>query len=289
MTNIQFQITGDGSGGETLTFINSDGGFVTINSANPGYDEARAAVLAGDADSAVAHSVPLTSITARLRGVSASFDSDGTMVTYDGRRLSERLSETLVGMARRNDKGIIALAAFIGLLDENPSANSVNQLFDWIDSAGLVLSEDGHIIAYKGVHQDAAGDYRSVSSGTASVNGVEHTGKIRNNVGDVVTMKRNAVTDDPGIACHQGLHAGSHNYASNFGRYLLTVKINPADVVSVPKDSNAEKMRVSRYEVVGVNPNKVRFTPYSVYKDDDEGDYCPDCDERYGECDCDSW
>jgi hypothetical protein len=275
MTNVQFQITGDGFGGETLTFINADGGFVTINSANPGYEAARAAVLAGDVETAVTNSVPLTSITARLRSVDPRFDSDGTMVTFDGRRLSLRLSETLIGMARRQDAGIKALAKFIILLDQNPSAHSVNQLFDWIDTAGLVLSEEGHIVAYKGVQRDASGDYRSVSSGWGFVNGNAVKGRLRNNVGDVVSMKRNEVTDDPSIGCHQGLHAGSYEYASTFGPHLLTVKINPCDVVSVPTDCNAQKMRVSRYEVIGVNPNKVKFDNYSVY----DGDFDDDDDE----------
>jgi hypothetical protein len=275
MTN--YQITGDGQGGETLTFINSTGQFITINSANPGYTAARNAVLVGDVATAEAQSIPLTAITTLLKAVDANFDSDGTMVTYNGRSLSPRLSEVLIGYARAGDASIHALAAFIRLLDDNPSAHSVNQLFDWIDTSGLILSSDGHIIGYKGVTR-RGNDYVSVSSGWGFVNGEAQKGQLRNNVGDVVSMKRNEVTDDPSIGCHQGLHVGSHNYASNFGTYLLTVKVNPADVVSVPTDCNAEKMRVSRYEVVGVNENKVKFPEYQVW---DDGDFDDDDEEYY--------
>jgi hypothetical protein len=270
MTN--YQITGDGQGGETLTFINLSGQFVTINSTNPGYVQARSAVLNGDTATAETQSIPLYAITDLLKAVDAAFDSDGTMVTYNGRSLSPRLSETLIGYARAGDAEINSLAAFIGLLDDNPSANSVNQLFDWIDTAGLILSEDGHIIGYKGVTKDSQDNYVSCSSGWGFVNGEAKTGRLRNNVGDVVSMKRNEVADNPLEACSQGLHVGSHNYAAHFGQYLLTVKVNPADVVSVPKDCNAEKMRCSRYEVVGVNEHKVKFPEYRVWFDGDVDD-----------------
>ena len=106
--------------------------------------------------------------------------------------------------------------------------------------------------------------FRTVSSGTASVNGVEQTGTIRNNIGDVVTMPRNAVEDDPKVACHVGLHVGSFSYANGFGRHLLTVKVDPADVVSVPEDHGNQKMRVCAYTVVEVNEGRAEFGQHAI-------------------------
>ena len=53
-----------------------------------------------------------------------------------------------------------------------------------------------------------------------------------------------------------GLHAGALNYVASYGSVesndrIVIVKINPADVVSVPSDCNCEKLRTCRYEVVG--------------------------------------
>ena len=64
----------------------------------------------------------------------------------------------------------------------------------------------------------------------------------------------------------------------------MIVKINPADVVSVPKDCDCQKLRTSRYEVVKDfeqvyrKPLNTEFTPdwhRSEYEDEDYDD-CED-------------
>lgn len=48
---------------------------------------------------------------------------------------------------------------------------------------------------------------------------------------------------------------GTEGYAQDYVRVdgvLLTVLVDPPDVVSVPTDSGAQKMRVCRYEVHGM-------------------------------------
>jgi hypothetical protein len=64
-------------------------------------------------------------------------------------------------------------------------------------------------------------------------------------------MDREKVTHDPHITCSQGLHAANWDYANNFygGGIMLALKVNPADVVSVPVDYNNSKIRVCRYFV----------------------------------------
>ena len=56
----------------------------------------------------------------------------------------------------------------------------------------------------------------------------------------------------------------------------MIVKIDPADVVSVPSDCNYEKLRTCRYEVVGEYQGELLKPLYSsVFTDDydDESEY----------------
>lgn len=143
------------------------------------------------------------------------------------------------------------LALFADNLACNPSRNSRDQLFQWLEVAGLEITDKGWIKGYKSVHSDPDGlGFRSVSSGTAYVNGKQHTGQIPQKVGDTVSMDRSDVTDNPAVACSYGLHVGSMEYAQSFtGDTVLEVHVNPADVVSVPQDAGYQKMRVCEYYV----------------------------------------
>ena len=68
-------------------------------------------------------------------------------------------------------------------------------------------------------------------------------------------MARNNVCDDAEIGCSYGFLAGSLEYAQSFGgdqAHVVVVEIDPADVVSVPKDCDCQKLRTASYKVVGV-------------------------------------
>ena len=112
-----------------------------------------------------------------------------------------------------------------------------DQLFDWMEANTLAITEDGHIIAYKYVRSD----YFDC-----------HTGTILHEVGSPtpIEMPREMVDDDPTNLCSAGLHCCSERYLPNYGggspRRLLMMKVNPADVVSVPIGYDG-KMRVCRY------------------------------------------
>ena len=128
------------------------------------------------------------------------------------------------------------LVNFAKNLRQNPSRRSVHQLFGWIESANLTITEDGCFLAWKRVNDD----FTDIHSGT-----------VDNSVGAVVEMPRNEVDDDPTRHCSHGYHVCSWDYLRNFGgSRVLQIKVNPADVVSVPTDYNNTKMRVCRYEVM---------------------------------------
>lgn len=154
----------------------------------------------------------------------------------------------------RNGESATPLVNFISKLLDNPSRNSRDQLFDWLEASGFEINDDGDIVGYKSVYSSGLGDYYlSVSSGTAFVNGAKQVGQITQYDGSEVSMPRYEVTDNPAIACSYGLHVGTIGYADSFsGDTIIKVIVNPADVVSVPND-DARKMRVCRYTVVGVH------------------------------------
>lgn len=127
------------------------------------------------------------------------------------------------------------LRKFFDNCAKNPSPDSVYQLFCWIDRHNLVITDDGKFIAYKGVNDN----YTDC-----------HTGSIDNSPGREVTMERSEVNADPLVGCSTGLHVANEGYAKTYGSKLLTVLVDPADVVSVPQDCDFQKIRVCRYVVL---------------------------------------
>lgn len=123
----------------------------------------------------------------------------------------------------------------------NPLPWARNELYDFLSKSDLPITPDGCFIAYKIVRDD----YTDVYSGT-----------IDNSIGRIVSMPRERVDTDRYNHCSTGLHFCSKGYLPYFGtgtsgRRVLLLKINPADVVSIPTDYNYAKGRTWRYEVVG--------------------------------------
>jgi hypothetical protein len=131
------------------------------------------------------------------------------------------------------------LVKFLGKLMENPSRRAVNELYAFLEHKNMPITPDGNFLAYKGVGENFKDKY---------------TGKFDNSVGNVLDMKRNSVCDDANIGCSHGFHAGSYEYAKSWagnGGNLMIVEIDPSDVVSVPLCSDCQKLRTSKYKVVG--------------------------------------
>lgn len=129
------------------------------------------------------------------------------------------------------------LVSFMHNLRDNPSKRAVDELYGFLEKGSLPITPDGHFLAYKKVRSD----YMDCHSGT-----------ISNHVGAVVTMERNEVDDDKDRTCSKGLHFCSRDYLNHFGGdRIVVLKINPADVVSIPTDYNNTKGRCCRYQVIG--------------------------------------
>lgn len=156
---------------------------------------------------------------------------------------------------------------------ENPNDWSREELYLFLERCNLPITQDGCFIAYKKVKSD----YTDC-----------HSGRIDNSIGQLVVMPggRHAVDPDRDNTCSVGLHFCSKDYLSAFGgQRVLLVKINPADVVSIPSDYNNAKGRCWRYEVVGEIPQDEAQTkewaPVETGYDDFEWGY--DDDSEYEE------
>jgi len=131
------------------------------------------------------------------------------------------------------------MVLFMENLMTNPSRRAVTELYGFLEKNTLPITPDGHFLAYKKVRDD----YKDIYSGT-----------MDNSVGQILEMERNEVDDDKDRTCSAGLHFCSKEYLPCFGagegNRVVIVKINPADVVSIPSDYNNAKGRACRYEVI---------------------------------------
>lgn len=160
---------------------------------------------------------------------------------------------------------ISPIVNFLENLMKNPSKNSVDQLWRFVEHHKLPLTEDGHLLAYKAVRSTYMDKYSNT---------------IDNSVGKVIKMDRNKISDNPDHHCAKGLHVGGLKYSGPEGWYssngdiCVIVKVNPRDVVCVPHDHGATKVRVCEYEVVKDYCKILKSTVY-------------DC--NYDECECDEY
>lgn len=222
-----------------------------------------------DADTVRALVDPRTSVESYITRVSDRVSFRGSELLFDGDPVNNSLARTIIRLASEDESGDPAkLIKFLENLMNNPSEHSREQLYDWIAPRDITITQDGHFLAYKGLRED----FTSRNAGPGIVNNVEYTGNthLDNTPGNVVEFSRSRVVANSSIGCAVGLHAGTHEYASRFARgKLVLVKINPRDVVSVPTDCDAQKLRVCRYEVLEEVQEKVDRVLWDIEEDSD--------------------
>lgn len=177
-------------------------------------------------------------------------------------RLGKTASEIIIKNIREgNSNNKNTLKNFLELLDKNVSVFVREQFLSWIDymnrddTSSFTILPDGSVLGYKGCTRDEDGALVSIHTGPAYVDGEYMNGHIPNKDGSVITMDRVQVEANPYEGCSVGLHIGSWDYASNFAHgkdTLIVCKFDPRDVVSVPTDCEHQKVRVCKYEVIGL-------------------------------------
>jgi hypothetical protein len=162
------------------------------------------------------------------------------VVMYNGDELHNSLTRRLL---RQMDEGfeVTSLINFLENLMKNPSMVARKELYDWLEENNNPITEDGCFIAFKNVQKNYMDHY---------------TGTIRNAIGDTPKMDRASVDDNRHNTCSAGLHFASESYLPHYtgggeNNRTMILKVNPADVVSIPVDYNHAKGRCWTYEVIG--------------------------------------
>lgn len=208
------------------------------------------------------------------------------------------------------------LVNFLHKLKCNPSKRAVDELYTFLEKNSLPITPDGCIMAYKKIR----GNYTDCHSGKVlnkpaslmSQDEIESYPKVVDGVttdvfyddnGNPVTavfMPRNMVDEDKDRTCSSGLHFCSLAYLPQFGTSdgdrVVLVKVNPADVVSIPSDYDHAKARTCRYEVVaehvvedGKDRDRTDAFDSAVYGSFDDSDEDTDYDWFDDDSDSDSF
>lgn len=159
--------------------------------------------------------------------------------------LPKGLTTSLCNSALSGDDSVLdKLIMFTNMLVNNPNAEIISELFDFLEASDIKIDSDGRVICWKLVRDD----YMDVYSGT-----------FLNKPGCVCEVPRVKVDPDRQRTCSYGLHVCSRAYLSHYsGSRVIKVAVKPSDFISIPNDyysidghgEVAAKARVCRYEVL---------------------------------------
>ena len=162
--------------------------------------------------------------------------NDEVTIAQIPRELGYRLEQAVKD---RSIEDVQRYAMFTENLFMNPSNKCVNELYEFIETTNIDISDDGYVICYKGVR----GDFYDCHSGT-----------FRNMPGDNPRVNRNQVNENSEELCSYGLHVCSKNYLQWYGGdRWLKVEVHPKDFVSIPEEyfaGDRAKARVCAYIVL---------------------------------------
>jgi hypothetical protein len=275
-TTIPYVIKTNGS---VTLYLNGE--CLTVATDHPNYNKIIESIKAGDfsnIDNLVNIAKAIASFT---YGQSVSVVNGE--IFYNGFAIHNTLTTRILKMMTDGFK-FDHMVKFLDNLMQNPSKRAVDETYWFLENYGLPITDDGCFLAYKAVRSNYTDIY---------------SGKFFNGIGGVVSMPRNMVDDNYGIDCSNGLHVGALDYVVQYGHFkkgeapaaggnrLLIVKVNPKDVVSVPKYEGHTKMRVCEYTVASeINDvikelDKVVYTSKAEEIQPDNDDY--DSEEDYSD------
>jgi hypothetical protein len=241
---------------------------VQLQNDNPLFDDLRDAVINNRYD--ILQDGKLVSFAQKVtKHTKGKFNIVDGVVVHNGDILPAALSAALIKFVE-SKIDTKPLEEFWKNLKQNPSEDSRQDLYGFLEKNNVPLTPDGCFVAYKRITDD----YKDI-----------YTKTVDNSLGRVVKMDRDEVNPDRNQTCSFGLHVAAFEYAS--GQYsnglLVEVIVNPKNVVAVPTDYNQQKMRVCEYkvnricggkreELVYVDPNEDFEDEYNELDDDLEGE-----------------
>jgi len=171
---------------------------------------------------------------------------------------------------------------FMANLSKNPSEESRQALFAFLEQGKFPLTDDGCFLGYKGVIK---GTLKGPDGEPYDTLVDRHSKSFDMAPGNTHSMPWDAVDDNRGNACGQGFHVGTVDHARGFGSKMVIVKVNPKDCVSVPT-SDTTKLRCCEYSVVGMfeDYQKAKEFAKPVYSEEDfQHDGWEEEDQSYAE------
>jgi hypothetical protein len=209
----------------------------TVDSSHPNYKELVKCLNTQDEKTFLAKVSMEKVVAAYVSKNEGDVEFKDEQIYYKGNPLHNVVTSRVLDMIKQGFNAEPMLK-FIGNLMENPSFRSVQQLYSFLEHNNLPITPDGCFLAYKAVREN----FRD-----------KHSGKFDNSIGQVISMSRNEVDDNPDSHCSHGFHVGTLEYVNDFRNgndKVVLVKVNPRDAVSVPNDHSCMKLRCCQYEVV---------------------------------------
>jgi len=207
-----------------------------ITASSPNYDKIKEALLKSE------------DITQYLNNNEAlKLKSDGIISyesripVWDGIPLPTYLSDKIIDLVSKGCE-FDPIMKFMYNLCLNPTNHSIAELIDFLRHKNLPLTEDGQFLAYKAVTDG----YLDIYSKT-----------ISNRVGESPKVAYESVDPNRAVECSRGLHVGAMDYVNWYAREdsrVLVTKVNPLNVVTVPKDHSFQKLRCCGYNIVAEIP-----------------------------------
>jgi hypothetical protein len=228
--------------GSNVTVV-IDGKPHTVAKTHVSYSKVVDAIKAGEWDTVKSIIDPVKVVLNYGQG---NISIQGDQLFWKGEPFAGVLATRMISMLEEGFS-IEPMVLFMHNLLKNPSKRSVDELYGFLEKNNLPITPDGYFLAYKKVRND----FLDIHSGT-----------MDNSPGTIVEMERYKVDDNKDQTCSTGLHFCGMSYLNHFGgsdSRTVIVKIDPADVVSIPSDYNGAKGRACRYEVIGelgVEPGK---------------------------------
>ena len=206
----------------------------TYQNQHPDFDNLRTALYAGDEDR-IQYLLDNATPIGKYDTEDGTADIEDDKIMFNGIELQHALVYRLKEMQKAGLKDPGPWLKFLTKLTQNPSQRIRDNLHTFIEDQHMALTEEGNVLAYKGVRDD----FMDIYSGT-----------VQNLPGRIIKMERAKVDDNAQNTCSNGLHVGDYDYARSWGSggKLLLVEFSPSDAVSVPIDG--QKLRVWRYKVI---------------------------------------
>ena len=220
-----------------ISVLMSDGEPITVQSDHENYDAILNHLIANEVDKVP----PLMSIKKKIEALNIrGFTVSQLGVQLNGKQVNNDIVDDIIDLFNREEP-IEHLVNFLDNLMLTPTPSIYNTLWKLLKHAGMKITPEGYVEAFKRVNADFTDCY---------------TNKIDNSVGTSVTMQRDQVDDNDSRTCSAGLHVCAFQYLKDSGygardgAKVVKVVVRPQDFVAIPPDYKFTKARTCHYKVV---------------------------------------